>query len=119
MIDFVKLVKSFLPLCIRKVEWDGDSLIISGDDWSFVTSSAWRVSQGKELLFACWDNEVETCAEGLAGLSVVNISWVASTQPIDPSFIFSDGKRLDVFCSSFFEPWVMNLPDNSVYVGNS
>lgn len=119
MFDFLRLAISFLPLSIKNVEWDGDSLIVSGDGWSFITSSAWRVSEGKELLFACWDDQADTCIEELVGLSIVNMSWVASSQPIDPSFVLSDGRRLDVFCSSFFEPWVMSLPDNSAYVGNS
>lgn len=119
MFDLLRLVIYFLPLCIKTVEWDGDSLVISGDNWSFITSSAWRISQGKELLFACWDDQVDTRTEGLVGLSIVDMSWVTSGQPINPSFILSDGRRLDVFCSSFSEPWVMNLPDNSVYVGNS
>lgn len=48
-----------------------------------------------------------------------HVSWIVKQQPIDPSFILSDDRRLDVFCSSFAEPWVMNLPGNNVYVGNS
>lgn len=119
MFDFLKLAISFLPLSIKIVEWDGDSLVVSGENWSFTTSSAWRVSEGKELLFACWDDQANTRTEELAGLSIVNMSWIANFQPIDPSFVLSDGRRLDVFCSSFLEPWVMSLPDDSVYVGNS
>ena len=119
MIDFLRLVMSFIPLCIKEVEWDGDSLVISGEDWRFVTNSAWRVSQSKDLLFACWDNEVGARVEGLTGLSVVHVSWIANDQPIDPSFTLSDGRRLDVFCSSLSEPWVMKLPDNRIYIGNS
>lgn len=119
MIDFLKLVVSCLPLFIEKVEWDGDSLVLSGDDWSFVTNSAWRVSKDKELLFACWDSLEDVCAGGMEGLSVIDVSWVIKEQPIDPSFILSDGRRIDVFCSSFAEPWIMNLPDDNVYVGNS
>lgn len=53
MFDFLKLILSFLPLCIKNVKWDGDSLVLSGGNWGFVSGSAWRVSQGKELLFAC------------------------------------------------------------------
>lgn len=119
MFDFLRVVVSFLPLDIKNVEWDSDSLVVSGDDWSFVTTSAWRVSQGKELLFTCWDNQLDVNIEGLVGLTIVDVSWVSDGQPIDPSFILSDGRRLDVFCSFICEPWVMNLPGNSVYVGNS
>ncbi|WP_144076980.1 hypothetical protein [Salinicola socius] len=119
MFDFMNLVVSFAPLHIKNVEWDGDFLVISGDNWKFVTNSVWRISQGKELLFACWDDQVDTTIEELIGLSVVSMSWVNNDQPIDPSFILSDDRRLDVFCSYSSEPWVMDLPDNSVYVGNT
>lgn len=119
MFDFLRLVISFCPLRIKSVEWDGDFLIISGDGWRFCTSSVWRVSKGKEMLFACWDGQVNVRIEELVGLAVENVSWVTKDQPIDPSFTLSDGTRLDVFCSSVCEPWVMNLPNDIVYVGNS
>ncbi|WP_298837959.1 hypothetical protein [uncultured Salinicola sp.] len=119
MFDFLKLVANFLPLCIKEIEWDGDSLIVSGDNWSFFTSSVWRVSRDKDMLFACLDDQVNTRIEELVGLSVVNISWIVSDQPIDPSLILSDGRRLDVFCSFRYEPWVMSLPNDNVYIGNS
>ncbi|MGH8386398.1 MAG: hypothetical protein ACRESJ_13010 [Pseudomonas sp.] len=119
MFDFLKLVMPYLPLHIECVEWDGDSLVVSGDRWSFVTSSAWRVSQGRELLFACWDDQKNIRTEELVGLSIVNMSWIAGDQPIDPSFVFSDGRRLDVFCTSVCEPWLMTLPDKNVYVGSA
>ena len=119
MFDFLKVVMSFLPLCIKNVEWDGDFLIFSGDGWSFNTSSVWRVSKGRELLFACWDDQVHIRIEELVGLSVVNVSWITKNQPIDPSFALSDGRKLDVFSSSVYEPWVMNLPNGSVFIGNS
>lgn len=47
MNDFLKIAVSFLLLSIKKIEWDDDSLILSGGEWSFVTCSAWRVSQDK------------------------------------------------------------------------
>ncbi|MFB4392843.1 hypothetical protein [Pseudomonas sp. LS_1] len=119
MNNFMGSVLSFLPLCIERVEWDGDSLVVSGDDWSFSTSSAWRVSKGKELSFACWDEDAAACIEGLVHLSVIDFSWVRADQPIDPSFIFCDGRRLDVFCSFSSEPWVLRLPGDGVYLGNS
>jgi hypothetical protein len=118
MFDFLKVAMSLLPLCIKNIEWDGEILIVSGDDWSFNTSSVWRVSKDKNLLFACWDNQVGSHIEELIGLSVENVTWVSENQPIDPSFALSDGRRLDVFCSSVFEPWVLSLPNDVVYVGN-
>ncbi|MBD2837292.1 hypothetical protein ID144_09615 [Pseudomonas sp. JM0905a] len=119
MFDFISLFTYFLPLYVKDVEWDGDFLIISGDGWSFVTSSAWRISKDKELLIACWDDDANELIEHLVGLEIIDLSWIFGDQPIDPSFIFSDGRKLDVFCSSSYEPWVINFPDGSIYIGNS
>ncbi|MFZ6045990.1 hypothetical protein ACFW0H_07685 [Pseudomonas sp. CR3202] len=119
MFDFIKLSISFLHLCVLDVVWDGDSLIVSGRDWRFVTSSAWRVSRNNDLLFACWDDDADKLIGGFLGLSIVGLSWINDKQPIDPSILFSDGRRLDVFCASSIEPWVLNLPDGNIYIGNS
>lgn len=119
MFDFLKVVMPLLPLRIKNIKWDGEALIISGDDWSFNTISVWRVSKGKTLLFACWDNQASVRIEDLIELSVEKVTWVSENQPIDPSLALSDGTKLDVFCSSVFEPWVFNLPDDVVYVGNT
>ena len=119
MFDFIKLVSSFFPLHIKDVHWDGDSLIISGDKWSFATNSVWRISNNKELLFTCWDDDADRLIKDLAGLLIIDFSWISNDQPIDPSITFSGGKRLDVFCSCSHEPWLLNLPNGSVYAGNS
>lgn len=119
MFDFLGVVMSFLPLRIKRAEWDSDYLVISGDNWSFSSCSAWRMSQSKVLLFACWDDQANISINELVGLSVESVSWITSDLPIDPSFFFSDGRRLDVFCTSVFDPWVMNLPNGNVYVGGA
>ncbi|WP_141691290.1 hypothetical protein [Pseudomonas sp. 8 R 14] len=119
MFVFLKLVMSFSSLRINSIEWDGDFLNVSGDGWSFSSSIAWRVSKDEDMLFACWDEQASVRIKELVGLSVGSVSWIAQNQPVDPSFTLSDGRRIDVFCSSVCEPWVMTLPNNIVYVGNS
>jgi hypothetical protein len=117
--NFIHVVLSCLPLSIESVFWDGDSLLLSSGGWYFRTESAWRVSREGEMQFACWDEDAGDLINGLAGLSVVGVDWVICGQPIDPSMKLSDGRKLDVFCSTSIEPWVMSLPDGSIYVGNS
>jgi hypothetical protein len=57
MFYFLKLVMSFSSLRINSIEWDGDFLNVSGDGWSFSSSSAGRVSKDDDMLFACWDDQ--------------------------------------------------------------
>lgn len=116
MFDFLSKISSYLPLCIESVEWDGDVLNISGEGWRFTTNSVWRISHEKELLFGCWDDEVGIFLEELVGVCVVEFVWLINEQPIDPSLLLSNGRRLDVFCSSSYEPWVMGLSEE-IYVG--
>ncbi len=119
MFDFLRVASSYFPLEIKEVIWVDDNLIISGEAWSFSTLSVWRVSKGSELLFTCWDDPVEKGLMRLVGLSLENISWININQPIDPSLIFTDGSRLDVFSSFAQDPWVFRLPSGVTYVGNS
>ena len=117
MFSFLSSVRSYLPLAIKGVTWDGDSLILYGHEWSFTTSSAWRVMRNNKLLFACWDDEVAAYLESLIGASVVEVAWLLNEQPFDPSLVLSDNKKLDVFSSSSYEPWVLKLP-GITYVGD-
>ncbi|MDF9755858.1 MULTISPECIES: hypothetical protein [Pseudomonas] len=119
MNKFLQAVAILLPIKIERVLWDGDKLMLFSLGWSFQTESAWRVSKDGDLLFACWDNDASDLVSGLLNLSVLEVSWLIDDQPIDPCFKLSDGRVLNVFCSSSTEPWVMELSGGAVYVGNT
>jgi len=119
MFNILAQITHFLPLRFEKIDYDGDTLIISGEKWRFTTNSVWRVSNGGKIIFTCWDNDAAISTKNLLGLSIIDILWLSDEIKIDPSFLLSDGKRLDVFCSYSCEPWIIDLPNGSVYVGNS
>jgi len=119
MFDFLEHIKYFLPLHLENIQYDGDTLIITGEKWRLASSSIWRVSNDKELLFTCWDNNSTKMIKNLLGLSIISVAWMLDKQKIDPSFLLSDGKRLDVFCAYSYEPWIISLPDGNIYIGNS
>jgi len=119
MFDFKKIFHSFLPLCFDFIAYDGDNLLISGEKWKFSCSSAWRVSEGEKLLFTFLDSDADGLLKDLRGLSVVDMGWLIEKQKIDPSFLFSDGRRIDVFCSYSYDPWLIEMPNGDIYVGNS
>lgn len=119
MFNFLNFFSKFLPLKIEFVSWNEDNLTISGNDWSFTTNSAWRVSKDNKLLFACWDENVINSVKELMDISIINMSWIDDAQAIDPLFSLSDGSRLEIFCTSSLEPWVLRCPDSNIYIGNS
>lgn len=115
-----RLIQSFmqlLPLLIKSISWDGDTLTIHGDDWSFTTLSAWRISNNGSVEFACWDKEIDELLAALENLSIVEIRHQGSEVQVDPVFQLSDGRILEVFSSDTVEPWVVQHPNGDVFVG--
>ena len=119
MNECLQAVSLLLPMKIERVFWDGDTLMLFSADWSFRTESAWRVSKGDRLLFACWDDDALEYVSEFLGLSITEVGWLINTQPIDPFFKLSDGCVLNVFCSSSTEPWLMDFLGGAVYLGNT
>lgn len=119
MNTFLQAVALLLPMKIERVFWDGDTLMLSSASWRFRTESAWRVSNGEGLLFACWDDDALDHVSDLLGLYIVDVGWLIDDQPIDPFFKLSDGRVFNVFCSSSVVPWLMEFSDGTVYVGNT
>ncbi|MCW8125935.1 hypothetical protein [Microbulbifer halophilus] len=115
----VEFIAPYLPLKIDNVSWNGDVLLLSSTEWSLRVDSVWRILAGKKMLFGCWDDDANKIVADLEGLSVTSVFWVTPEEPIDLSLVLSNGTRLEVLCCLSFEPWVVNLPDNSVFVGNS
>jgi len=108
-------IRSFLPLQIDKTEYNNDILTIYGKDWKFTTQSAWRVSKNSDLLFACFDKNAEDLVKELEKTSVIDIKWLISVQKADPSFLLSDGRRIDIFTSFSYDSWKIELPNGEIY----
>lgn len=115
--SLLAVLAKVLPLQIQFVSWDGDVLTMSGEGWSFSTLSAWRIVQEGRISFACWDKDVREKVELLKGEQIVRTSRQSILVSVDPVFELSNGTRLEVFSSDTFEPWVLKLPDGSIFTG--
>ena len=118
MNTFLQTVALLLPIKIERVFWDGDTLMLFSAGWRFRTESVWRVSK-EGLLFACWDDDALDHISEFLGLSIIEVGWLIDSQPIDPFFKLSDGRVFSIFCSSSTDPWLMEFPNGTVYVGNT
>jgi len=112
--DMTTEIRSFLPFKIDNIEYNGDNLLISGENWKFTTQNAWRVSKNSDLLFACFDKNAENLILELKHCSITDIKWLTS-QRLDPSFLLSDGRRIDVFVSFSCDSWRFEFPNGEVY----
>lgn len=119
MNSLINVLVSLLPLMVKQVSWDGDTLVIAGDGWSFSSLSAWRISNGESVQFACWDKDIDDSVNELNGLNIVAVKHQGSTISVDPVFELSDGRLLEVFSTDTVEPWVLRLPDGKVYIGGT
>lgn len=117
--SLINVLISLFPLVIKQVSWDGDTLIVTGEGWSFSTISAWRIIEGESVQFACWDRDIGKQVNSLEGLSLVAVQPQGSSIGVDPTFQLSDGRRLEVFSTDTVEPWTLKLPDGNVYVGGT
>ncbi|MAX56555.1 MAG: hypothetical protein CL537_13765 [Alcanivoracaceae bacterium] len=117
--SLLDVLTNVLPLKAEKVLWDGDALVISGDGWFFSTLSAWRVSSGGVVQFACWDKNIDKFLDELEGLDVVAVNHQGAIISVDPVFELSDGRMLEIFSTDTVEPWVLRLPNGEVYSGGS
>ena len=113
------LIQSFiqlLPLLIKSISWDGDTLTIRGENWSLTTLSAWRISNKGSVEFACWDKEIDELLAALESLSIVEIRHQGSEVQVDPVFQLSDGRILEVFSTDTVEPWILQHQNGDVMV---
>jgi hypothetical protein len=108
-----------LPMRIRSAAWSDPTLTVAGDEWALAITSPWRIAtpQGVSVypssptaLDDVWD---------LIGLDVVELEPLLNSLPVDPVLVFSDSRRLEVFCDSDWDPWYFRhdaLP--MTYVGH-
>lgn len=108
--------KLFLPLKIEVISWNDPELLLYGERWSFNTLSSWRIVNNGRLLCGCYDESSKEIIEQLTDLSIVTIDPQTIDLPIDLAFGISNGYKLEIFSTSYYEPWTLGLPNEPLYV---
>ncbi len=106
--------KTHLPLKIMEVSWDGNILVLSGQDWGFGTMSAWRLSAKDRVFLGCYDNEDDLSF--LVGHEIIDAGIQTDRLKIDPIFYLSTGHILEVFSTDTYEPWTFGFDKEGLYV---
>lgn len=101
-------------LLITEVQYDDYNLLIMGTGWTLNTTSSWRILSNGELL-GNYDSKTKAELKSLIGESIISINQIGDVD-IDFSLSFSDGKKLQVFSNSNFEPWIFAMDGETVLV---
>ncbi|SHF40666.1 hypothetical protein [Flavisolibacter ginsengisoli] len=112
--EIIDFYKNKFPLKIIVINWDEYILNICGEGWTFNTTSCWRIINQRGL-YGSDDKEVETYIKNLEGNFILKIEHLSNLK-IDLSFVLSDKTILQVFCSSYFEPWVFRIDNHKTFV---
>ncbi len=114
----IKDVANFLPLHVDSVEWNDPNLILAGKGWSFSTIGSWRLIKNSKLECGCYDEKSGLIIQKMQGASIVSIDVQSIHIAADPVFIFSNGYKMEIFSTTFLEPWIFNFSSNVVYVAS-
>ena len=116
--SFTEIVKKKLPLKIENVVWDGNSFTISGKEWNFSTSSAWRLLVEEKIQLACWDSSAEQIVGCIINQDIIGIDYQSTRIKVDPIFELSNNTILEIFATDTFEPWVFSSSEQETIVGS-
>lgn len=115
--DMLIDVKNYFPLEIEEAELIGDVLNFHGKNWSCSLMCGWRLISNEKVVRGSYDKDIERFIGKLKGLKIVDITKQENTLIIDPVFILSDGKMIEVFSTDNFEPWTFHVRGSSFYSG--
>ena len=118
MKKLIENITGFLPLSISSIEWNDPSLIIIGENWKFSTVSSWRLIKNDRLVCGCYDQEALEFIKKIEKSFVDSLTIQSNELPTDPVFILSNGYKLEIFATTFLEPWIFELPSGLVYVAS-
>lgn len=115
---FIASMESHLPLTILDVEWNDPVLSLMGANWSFNTTSTWRLVDESRLIAGSEDELAQNAIKMLVGIDIVRCEPMSISPALDPRFILKNGFRLEIFSATATEPWVMSLKDGPIFVAS-
>lgn len=105
----VRFAASVIPLPVGFAEWAAEHLTVSGADWSFTTSSSWRLFRDGACIVSSSEHP-EHAVDHLRGAALVGFQRRSGEHLDDPVLRFDNGVVVEVFADTLVEPWVFKLP---------
>ncbi len=112
MKDLLTQINKYLPLFISEVHIHRNGIQLVGVDWVCTLNCAWRLSEDRRVIFACYDRKAdENIIVALKGLSIIGVSEQSNILDLDPVFILSNGQILEVFSNDIIQTWTFRVSD--------
>jgi hypothetical protein len=105
-------IRSYVPLPIEEVTWDGNHLGLGGTGWGLGVLAPWRILRDGLMEKGSCD-VLDTPAERLGLLGRQVVAAALREGAIDPHFELDDGSVLEVFSDSTLEPWIFVLGEGA------
>jgi len=106
-----------LPLVIGSAQWNDPVLLLGGDGWRVAINSPWRVVTREALSLGCSDSDAAGRVSELEGLAVIEIRSQGALLAVDPVFVLSNDRFVEVFSVDAVDPWVLRVA-GEVYVAS-
>lgn len=116
--EFYGVCKTIAPLKIVSVTWDFENLAIIGDNWTFKTSSGWRILNKEAMVYGSDDHEVVQVLEDLSNHAITEIKLQSSRFPIDPVILFDNNQKLECFSLNKIQSWSFFFPNGQVFIAS-
>jgi hypothetical protein len=114
---YLDAVTARLPWTVRTAEWTDPTLVVAGDDWMLSISCAWRVVGPDGSAYGWSSPDAEDRVWDLIGRDVVALAPQATGPRADPTLVLSGDVRLEVFCDTDDDAYVLRSGENQVIVG--
>jgi len=108
-------INEWMPLTLQEVSCDGPELNLFGNEWSFSAISAWRITQKNKLIVGSDDSADSLVSEILKDAIITQVMPQTADFPVDPTFWFADGHKLEIFSDSSFDTWTFRIPNAPLY----
>lgn len=109
-------INSKCPLIISEISWDEYNLNITGDEWTFNTVSSWRLINQLGL-WGHMDNEAIKYLNDLKNKSILKVREL-NNSVIDLEMVLSNETVLQVFSTTYFEPWIFRIENEQTFVAS-
>jgi len=119
--EIISKIRKLLPSKLIKLDWNGSSLTLVGNGWSFSTDQPWRLTTNRFVICGSEDDFELAHSEirKISKLNVIDIDFQSKIIASDLVFCFEKDCYLEVFSSSSVDPWTCNIKEsNVVYIGS-
>lgn len=117
--EVLKLLVPLLPLKIMSIRFEGEQLIIKGENWGIgLSTSCWRVIKDGILLFGQGDS-FERKIKELEGLSIIGVKPQSKFLNSDLAIMISNGYIIETFSTIALEPWNIGINGQFFYADPS